>query len=482
VGGLTVLISLAALASIGLAEWGWRHQPSMAFYLIPTRSWELLIGALVALREKSRGEGPYVGRGANLLALAGLGMIVLSVIGFDGRVPVPSLYTLIPTAGTALVLIFGREGTGVARVLGVPALVGLGLMSYSLYLWHQPLFAFARIFSISRSETAVYLALMLVSVILAYLSFTYVEKPFRNRGFLSRRAVFGSAATVSAGFIAIGAVIHHEEGFQSRFGERYVEESRLIAELNRDRMGKIGMRVCHFWPDDQDVDAFIAQWDCVPGSEEPRILVVGDSHAADMAMALRLNGWRVGQLTGAGCSLDESSMGHRCRKFFSTVLGRLEFAGVDAILLAKRWEETDIERAGEILGYWRRFEVPLILAGPMPEYPKFEVRMPLRVSRWGSRAAAGRRYPFDELRYESVSAGIEEAAGRAAIPYVDTKSLFCSLTIAPSCSPVLGDVYLLADRSHLSVRGAELFGERLAGRIRDISAQATSGRPEPPGE
>ena len=115
-------------------------------------------------------------------------MIVLSIFIYDESTPFPSLYTLLPVFGVLLVILFGQKETFVGMLLSSNILVGIGLISYSAYLWHQPLFAFLRHYkgqiSISFIETFV---ILIFVIILAFLTWKYIEKPFRDRRFLSRK-------------------------------------------------------------------------------------------------------------------------------------------------------------------------------------------------------------------------------------------------------------------------------------------------------
>ncbi|MGB0440801.1 MAG: acyltransferase family protein, partial [Paracoccaceae bacterium] len=170
-----MIVVLSAI-SLALSEWGWRHKEVANFYLAPTRAWELFAGSLAAfIRPRN------LGRANTVLATIGMAMIVVAIFGYDGSVPFPSLYTLVPVVGTVLVLLFATQGTWVAGLLSTRAFVGVGLISYSTYLWHQPLFAFARIRLHDEPGMALMLGLCVLSLGLAYLSWRFIEAPFRQK-------------------------------------------------------------------------------------------------------------------------------------------------------------------------------------------------------------------------------------------------------------------------------------------------------------
>jgi peptidoglycan/LPS O-acetylase OafA/YrhL len=116
-----------------------------------------------------------------------------------------------------LIILFATDGTSVAKFLSTRALVGVGLISYSAYLWHQPLFAFARLRTLGEVPVSVFLLLTLAALALAYLSWRYVEQPFRTRQHFSRRQVFTMAACASAAMLAIGLSGHFSRGFADRY-------------------------------------------------------------------------------------------------------------------------------------------------------------------------------------------------------------------------------------------------------------------------
>lgn len=208
------MICAAAACSLLLSEWGWRNAPKANFYLAPSRAWELLTGSICAFRLSGHDVRPN-----NVLSITGLGLIVFAVFAFDDATPFPSLYALAPVLGAALIILYGPQGTLTATLLSTPVLVGIGLISYSAYLWHQPLFAFARIRSIAEPAPILMLALVATSLVLAYLSWRFVEKPFRkdHASILPNRAsVFVASGTAAAAFFAIGLSGYLLDGIATR--------------------------------------------------------------------------------------------------------------------------------------------------------------------------------------------------------------------------------------------------------------------------
>ena len=199
-----LLLALAA-ASLLLSEYGWRHHRSINFYLAPARGWELLVGSLSVLLYRSFRATPAWPDGAlrEALGASGLLAVIASFALFSSDTPSPSAWCLLPTLGTALMLVFAQPGTVTGRLLSLRAFTGIGLVSYSAYLWHQPLFAFARIHSLDPPSDGFMLGLIAATFLLAAASWRYVEQPVRRlQGFpvgrTLRTGLAGSAALVAA--------------------------------------------------------------------------------------------------------------------------------------------------------------------------------------------------------------------------------------------------------------------------------------------
>ena len=127
---------------------------------------------------------------SNVISFFGILAIVLSIIIFDEKTPFPSIYTLLPVVGVSLVILFGDNKTVTAKFLSIDALVKLGLISYSAYLWHQPLFAFARVKLIQQPPIPLMVALILASFFIASFSWRFIEQPFRNKNSYFSQKIF----------------------------------------------------------------------------------------------------------------------------------------------------------------------------------------------------------------------------------------------------------------------------------------------------
>jgi len=211
------LLAVIALLSLGWSEWLWRSSVEANFYLIPSRAWELLMGALAAFYWQKR---PFSqGIWAQIGSLVGIALLAYAVLFFNDGIPFPSLYALVPTLAAVLLLVFATPATWVGQLLAFPPLVWVGLISYSAYLWHQPVFVFARLQAVAEPSINVMVALLVLSLGLAWFSWRFVEQPFRHRQRVARVHVFVGALVGSVLFMAVGAALVLTDGFASRFAD-----------------------------------------------------------------------------------------------------------------------------------------------------------------------------------------------------------------------------------------------------------------------
>ena len=289
------ILSVIGIASLVWANTNWYDDPTNNFYLLQFRAWELIAGAIAAIHLSKR-EKPYSNQ---WLSLAGLGLILVAIVGPWKLVhktmevfPHPGYITLIPIIGSVLVVMFAGEGTLVNRVLSWKFFVGIGLISYSAYLWHQPLFAFFRLSQLHEPKPWDFLPLMALTLVLAALSWKFVENPFRNRKRFSRKQIFITTALIMAlisGFSFFASRANVDESRVSLGGQSFAQLSERVT-INR------GLdQSCNIFQEDAPK--------CVSGSD-PKVLLWGDSYAMHLALGLKASASKVGfvQQTFSACA------------------------------------------------------------------------------------------------------------------------------------------------------------------------------------
>lgn len=168
---------------------------TLNFYFTFSRAWELALGAMCAYLNIYKNLS-YSSLLRNLLSSIGITMILISIFIFNRQTLYPSFYTLIPTIGTALIILFANENTYVKKILSIRLFVILGLVSYSFYLWHQPVLAFGRIF-FENFLIFQKLTLLLLALILSIFSYHFVEKIFRNNRKISFKSFLKTGFIIS---------------------------------------------------------------------------------------------------------------------------------------------------------------------------------------------------------------------------------------------------------------------------------------------
>ena len=173
------ILLLGLVISLGLAEFSSRNYPSASFYFLHTRMWELLAGSILAYFEITKGYRSKIHILNLFLPFVGLILIGHSIVFFDNEMFHPSFYTLSPIIGVCLIIWFSNKDEIITKILSTKLFVGAGLISYSLYLWHYPVFVFASKLNLSEGIFLKKLLIPLFILILSIFSYYFVEKPFR---------------------------------------------------------------------------------------------------------------------------------------------------------------------------------------------------------------------------------------------------------------------------------------------------------------
>jgi peptidoglycan/LPS O-acetylase OafA/YrhL len=183
---IKILFCLIILFSLIFASYISENHSSFNFYMLFTRSWELMCGAVIALyhlEEKKRNH-------YNFLSYLGFFLIIFSFIIFDDPHRHPSFLTLIPVFGCCLIIIDKDSNSSINKFLSHKWFVNIGLISYSLYLWHHPILSFGKISGITEESIFFKILLILLTFVLSALTYHMVEKKLRNSNFISFKKLF----------------------------------------------------------------------------------------------------------------------------------------------------------------------------------------------------------------------------------------------------------------------------------------------------
>ena len=350
--------------------------PSAAFYLPFTRFWELMLGALLSdgrvNRVMFRSTAP-AGRRADGFALTGLALIAYAVVGLDDADPFPGWRALLPTCGTALLILAGPSTVVSRRLLSLRALVAIGLISYPLYLWHWPLLSFARVHAGDEVAPMARVLLVAASFGLAWATYALVETPFRFR--LPRVL---SVAALSLLMIAAGAAgwkVLHARGF----GERAGEPVRLYANYSYAFRTASREGTCSIVDNAGPVTFPAACVDPPHADGRPLVVLWGDSHAAMLYPGLRAvadGRFRIAQFTRSGCRPFLQAGNERCLQGNAAVLRTIARERPEYVVMFALWNHRRFRSGEEMLRQLeptitalKREGVPrIVVVGPAPRW------------------------------------------------------------------------------------------------------------------
>ncbi len=375
-GRMRIAIWSITVLTLGLAAVCVLRHPAAAFFFAPLRAWELLLGTIVSQRYV-----PVICGGVkrNLAAVAGLLLIFVPAMIYTGTTPFPGLAALPPCVGAALFIAAGESGpTLVGRALAWRPVVFIGLISYSLYLWHWPILVFAKanLMLTTRSGTRMKLLILVASIAAATLSWRFVERPFRIARLHSRTRWFFVFAGVPVAFTAAAAVVLIAcRGFPSRFPSEALAIDRYTSY---DVSKPWRVNACFVGPD--STMAVFDKAACL--ADDPtrkHYLLMGDSHAAHLYTGLHsvfpeLN---LSQATAASCKplLDQSAgrPGY-CTDLWAYIYGDyLTHHRIDAVLISGQWSARDFPALARTVEWIKKRGIQVILFGPVTE---FDVPLP----------------------------------------------------------------------------------------------------------
>ena len=455
-GGRTLLVAAAAVASFALAAAMLRDSPTATFYLLPTRAWELLLGALVWLHPFAILDRPIV---RNMAAGAGAALIVATLFTYTTQTPFPGVAALPPCAGAACIIAAGQAGpTAVGRALSLKPLVFVGLISYSLYLWHWPIIVFQNSDNILISQASPateMLAVAAASFAAAVISWRFIERPFRSRQVTPSAPLFGAVggSALLVGGVAAAAIV--TGGLPSRFTP---EARHVAAYLDYDPRQQFRAGTCMIssgWDfGDYRDDKCLTE---VAGKKN--YLLLGDSHAAHLWRGLvdALPLAHVMQATASGCRpllhAAPENWG-QCRLLIDHVFQDfLPSHPVDAVLMAAKWEEGDLPGLALTLDWAKKHGVKVVLFGPIVQYDAPVPRLLASALSSGDDVLSAQRLSA----VKRLDGEVKALAAAKQVPYVSLWDVMCRqencMALSPDGRP------LQFDYGHVTTEGSILLAK-----------------------
>lgn len=468
----------ATFVSLAASQWELGNAPGGAFYLVPYRAWELGLGALIAV-----GALPVPGRVAReLLSALGLAMIVAAMMVFDGKTPFPGIAAALPCVGAMLFLYATSGGhTLAARLASLRLAVFVGLISYSLYLWHWPVLVLARAAFARPMAGWEAAAAIAVAFIMAILSWRFVERPFRRKGVFTRPQILRMSAGLLAAGAAAGLVMMQTAGFQA-----FASPAVIAAERSKTSFDW----TCLSKPKDT---VPVKRTSCTHGPRRDGydVLLWGDSHANHMHLAVAeaavARGMTAREASQEACKpfLDPAlvplAATKQCIAFNRAVLAEARAdPGLKLVILSARWTKLGVALAGsgkasdrlparmdtifsDMLLAVRRELGPGVRIVVVGSTPEFDVFVASCFARERHQGRTGGRCDHRAPRVADLATRADAAIARAVASVPGTSAVFphTMMCAAGACRTIRDGRILFWDDSHLTNEGGRLVARDL---------------------
>jgi peptidoglycan/LPS O-acetylase OafA/YrhL len=446
--GIVIIACFSALASL--------LYPAASFYMLPARLWEFILGVLIALTPLPFVHYRWVREG---LGAAGFALIVYACITFQTDTPFPGWRASIPCLGAAAIIAAGSHGGSfVGRLLSAAPAVFIGKISYSLYLWHWPVIVLL-LLGLPARELDLPLQLLAagLSLVLAVLSWRFVEEPLRKPAGPFRPVLITSGITTAA-LCAVAVSMIALSGWPARYSERSLELAAVM-EYPQDEVFRSGTCFIHHRNQTFNRDACLKQ-----SAGKPQVLLIGDSHAAHLAPGLisAFPGSAVSQVTAAGCRpvINQPQSAYpSCTALINWAYsGYLPFNQVDLIVLAGFWEQSDVPALGATIRTLTREGHEVLLVGPAAEWAQFVPRLLVLGEERGDPGLADRMMTPGR---GAMDARMAQLAADTGVPYYSLYRAECE----PACRYLDAEnMPLVFDNSHFTLSASELFAGQIQHR------------------
>jgi peptidoglycan/LPS O-acetylase OafA/YrhL len=470
--GVVVLFLLSLAASAATVAF----HPSTAFYMPYTRAWELLLGTILSLGMLPRLHNAVL---RNMATVTGIGLIFYSMLKYTDKTPFPGLTALVPCVGTMLIIGAGEFGPSlVGRVLAWRPVVFVGLISYSLYLWHWPIIVLHTAgLSINLSDVLPYswaarlpgfrfdvMIELAAPFVLGALSWRFVERPFRSRPLrIARKPLFALSAFTMVALIAFSATVILAHGFTSRFTAQSVKIASYLVSPGAESSGPLGGCLIT----DESLSAALIQDHCLqtmPGKNN--YLMLGDSHAWALWMGLR-NALPEDNILLASVSnckpVVHAGGAVPCIREMNYIFEKyLLTHPVQELMLEARWKAGDMKDLGETIEWAKQHGIPVVVFGPVAEYDAPLPRLLAYSISFNKPTLAHEHLlavpPQVDAEMQSL------AATQWHVPYVSLYQATCSGGACTEYADLAHDVPLMNDADHLNEPGSDLIARRLKDR------------------
>ncbi len=462
--GLTVsIIAISFLLSVIFIN----IDSAATFYFLPTRAWELGLGAFLSI-SKIEIRNRLLNECAGIVGLA---LILLSVKMYTHETTFPGLAALPPCLGAFLLIMAGERGGVVTRALSLRPLTFVGLISYSLYLWHWPIIVFSEAWLFLPKTPALSVGVIALSFFAAIVSWRFVERPFRlGAGRFSTKLVLSGGGIAILCGAGLAVTMPVAANLLRSFPPHQEDMARYMyfdgdAAFRRGTCFMVGPR-----------SAYDRTGCLTPTGAAPPVVLVGDSHAAHLWPGLSLYPSEIDvlQATFTGCVAKRyaAQSGVACRQKMNETLSGLSALNPSAVLFSSRWHREDVADLKVLFSdpLIRRYNP--ILVGPTPEYIAALPRLIVFSERNSDPGLV------DRSRSDGVfelDAEMRAMAREVGVPYFSMTDLLCHDGRCDSLAKP--GIPLQFDYGHLTPEGSELIAQSLVPFVLKAIAPAVGPTP-----
>lgn len=479
-GLLLGALSLGFVASLSFAQMNLQDSSAAAFYLIQFRAWELVAGSIALIYFTKI---KYTFRVANLLSIGGLVILVASYVFFPGDFQHPGIATLIPIIATVLVIVFSRPNTLAFSLLSTKPFVSIGLLSYSLYLWHQPVFALVRAAVGPDVSPLALLPWLTLVVLLAYLSWKFVEKPFRNKDKMSTKSTLRSVGFSGAVLLLASSIIQIPATSYAKYTVGNTK-TVTVAQLENRLSPNYGVnRVCSNFLKYQSA--------CTSGTVTggPTVALWGDSFSMHIVQGLQQSPTKAKFIAQTlitcnpiyGIAPKNSANGMsgaaNCNKtntaFFNYLLSAKARSTIRTVILSSHWEniilkgKTTLDSKGALSTDSTKPHVALqntidrlkavgyrVVVVSSPAYVSKDTGACLKTAVIRRKNIAACDFPMSSSS-SLVSNALLQRLSAKANKFINLTTLMCPKLV---CQASVGNVLIFRDKYHISREGSAYLG------------------------
>jgi peptidoglycan/LPS O-acetylase OafA/YrhL len=464
------ILFLGFLTSLLTAEWGSRNYPAATFYFLHTRMWELITGSLLAYFEiyKKRGQNNSILK----LTLPSVGIILIihAIIFYSDKIFHPSFYTLSPIIGVSLIIWYSKKNELITKILSSKILVGIGLISYSMYLWHYPIFAFARIKSDIPSQYDKF-EWIILTLILSIITYFFIEKFFRNKKTKFFKILLIFLISVITLFLSLTVLYKNANLFElTKNLRKTIDDKNFLLKSDHYKFRK------SYSPEN---------FKNTP-KDKKKVLIVGNSVGEDFFKIFYLNKElfkdydfelispkirkrnTVYQVKCLEKLIKQNIT--KCENFEFTKNILEQFKKSEIIILSTLWSEEDIQSLNSLIPLMRLKNKKIILTNksifmdvytankfnPLDHYIYSNKKFPNKKS-----IKRIEKEVFENLDQKELNSILIKKANEFNIPFLNIEEFQCNREDKKCDLVTLNNYKVYWDRTHITEKGAKYLGNKI---------------------